>query len=576
MKLNKLFILLFLLQIQSISLEEYLDYKSPFHPTVSQNGMVVSQNIESSKIGAKILGAGGNAVDAAVAVGFSLATTLPRAGNLGGGGFMLIYIKDKKELFSIDYRSRSSLNSNLEDLFGSKLPQQIQENDYDLTKYDYKASAVPGTVYGLLEAHEKFGVLPLSEVLQPVIDQAKEGIIVSYDLHNAIGSTDQLMQDLESKKIYFKDNKPLPIGSVMKRPDLAQTFEAIAKQGKKGFYEGWVAEKIYSSMNKNGGFIDKNDLKQYSSKFRDPIGVNYRGYTIYTQGPPSGGGITFLTALNILNFYNLEKYKKDSSLTYHLLAEALRRGHNNRSHHVGDPDYYEVPVEDLLSKERSKILAKSISFDNASKATSIQKYNHLDESKDTTHFSVIDKQGNAVSNTYTLGYSFGSGVTIPGTGILMNNQMRNFAYKYGDNSIESRAASPGNRFAPGKRPMSTMHPVMVFDRKGQLSLITGSPGGSQIPAANLRLVTGVIDFNLHVGDATMLPRIHKDWPFTGIEHESTVSQDNLNLLNRIGHRLDLSDTIGSTQSIQIIDGVNHGFADTRRPNSGVSVEESNL
>ena len=576
MKLNKLFVLLFLLQIQSISLEEYLDYKSPFHPTVSQNGMVVSQNIESSKIGAKILGAGGNAVDAAVAVGFSLATTLPRAGNLGGGGFMLIYIKDKKELFSIDYRSRSSLNSNLEDLFGSKLPQQIQENDYDLTKYDYKASAVPGTVYGLLEAHEKFGVLPLSEVLQPVIDQAKEGIIVSYDLHNAIGSTDQLMQDLESKKIYFKDNKPLPIGSVMKRPDLAQTFEAIAKQGKKGFYEGWVAEKIYSSMNKNGGFIDKNDLKQYSSKFRDPIGVNYRGYTIYTQGPPSGGGITFLTALNILNFYNLEKYKKDSSLTYHLLAEALRRGHNNRSHHVGDPDYYEVPVEDLLSKERSKILAKSISFDSASKASSIQKYNHLDESKDTTHFSVIDKQGNAVSNTYTLGYSFGSGVTIPGTGILMNNQMRNFAYKYGDNSIESRAASPGNRFAPGKRPMSTMHPVMVFDRKGQLSLITGSPGGSQIPAANLRLVTGVIDFNLHVGDATMLPRIHKDWPFTGIEHESTVSQDNLNLLNRIGHRLDLSDTIGSTQSIQIIDGVNHGFADTRRPNSGVSVEESNL
>ena len=576
MKLNKLFVLLFLLQIQSISLEEYLDYKSPFHPTVSQNGMVVSQNIESSKIGAYILGSGGNAVDAAVAVGFSLATTLPRAGNLGGGGFMLIYIKDKKELFSIDYRSRSSLNSNLEDLFGSKLPQQIQENDYDLTKYDYKASAVPGTVYGLLEAHEKFGVLPLSEVLQPVIDQAKEGIIVSYDLHNAIGSTDQLMQDLESKKIYFKDNKPLPIGSVMKRPDLAQTFEAIAKQGKKGFYEGWVAEKIYSSMNKNGGFIDKNDLKQYSSKFRDPIGVNYRGYTVYTQGPPSGGGITFLTALNILNFYNLEKYKKDSSLTYHLLAEALRRGHNNRSHHVGDPDHYEVPVEDLLSKERSKILAKSISFDSASKATSIQKYNHLDESKDTTHFSVIDKQGNAVSNTYTLGYSFGSGVTIPGTGILMNNQMRNFAYKYGDNSIESRAASPGNRFAPGKRPMSTMHPVMVFDRKGQLSLITGSPGGSQIPAANLRLVTGVIDFNLHVGDATMLPRIHKDWPFTGIEHESTVSQDNLNLLNRIGHRLDLSDTIGSTQSIQIIDGVNYGFADTRRPNSGVSVEESNL
>ena len=575
MKLNKLFVLLFLLQIQSISLEEYLDYKSPFHPTVSQKGMVVSQNIESSKIGAKILGAGGNAVDAAVAVGFSLATTLPRAGNLGGGGFMLIYIKDKKELFSIDYRSRSSLNSNLEDLFDSKLPQQIQENDYDLTKYDYKASAVPGTVYGLLEAHEKFGVLPLSEVLQPVIDQAKEGIIVSYDLHNAIGSTDQLIQDPESKKIYFKDNKPLPIGSVMKRPDLAQTFEAIAKQGKKGFYEGWVAEKIYSSMNKNGGFIDKNDLKQYSSKFRDPIGVNYRGYTIYTQGPPSGGGITFLTALNVLSYYNLEKYRKDSSLTYHLLAEALRRGHNNRSHHVGDPDYYEVPTKGLISKGRAKLLAKNISFDKASRASAIQKYNYVEESRDTTHYSIVDRNGNAVSNTYTLGYSFGSGVTIPGTGILMNNQMRNFAYKYGDKSSSSRASSPGNRFEPGKRPMSTMHPVIVFNKKGELSLITGSPGGSQIPAANLRVVTGVIDFNLHVGDATMLPRIHKDWPYDDLDFESTVSQDNLNLLDRIGHQLELSDTIGSTQSIQIIDGINYGFADLRRPNAGVSIEKSN-
>ena len=257
------------------------------------------------------------------------------------------------------------------------------------------------------------------------------------------------------------------------------------------------------------------------------------------------------------------------------MAEALRRGHNNRSHHVGDPDYYDVPTEGLISKGRAKLLAKSISFDKASKASSIQKYNHIEESKDTTHFSVIDRNGNAVSNTYTLGYSFGSGVTIPGTGILMNNQMRNFAYKYGDASSISRASSPGNRFEPGKRPMSTMHPVMVFNKKGELSLITGSPGGSQIPAANLRVVTGVIDFDLHVGDATMLPRIHKDWPYADLDFESTVSQDNLNLLDRIGHQLELSDTIGSTQSIQIIDGINYGFADLRRPNAGVSIEKSN-
>ena len=574
MKFIRLFILFSLLYVQDVQVDAYLDYNSPFHPIVSNNGMVVSQNLESSEIGTQILEAGGNAVDAAVAVGFSLTTTLPRAGNLGGGGFMLIYLEKQKELFSIDYRSRSSLNSNLKDLFGSKSPPQIQDDDYDLTKYGYKASAVPGTVYGLLEAHEKFGKLSLDKVLKPVIEQAKSGIIVSYDLHNAIGSSDQLRKDPESRRIYFKNNLPIAIGSVMKRPDLARTFEAISINGKKGFYDGWVSEKIESSMNDNEGFIDKNDLMQYTSKFRDPIGVNYRGYSVYTQGPPSGGGVAFLTALNVLSYFNLKKYRKDSSLTYHLLAEALRRGHNNRSHHVGDPDFYNVPTKDLISKGRAKLLTKNIAFDKASRSSSIQKYNHIEESKDTTHYSVIDRDGNAVSNTYTLGYSFGSGVTIPGTGILMNNQMRNFAYKYGDKSSTSRASSPGNKFMPGKRPMSTMHPIMVFNKKDELFLITGSPGGSQIPAANLRVVTGIIDFDLHIGDATMLPRIHKDWPYEDFEFESTLSQDNLNILDKMGHRLKPSDTIGSTQSIQIIDGINYGFADLRRPNSGVSVEMS--
>ena len=575
MKFSRIIFFLLVTSIQNIQLEEYLDYQSPFHPTVTSKGMVVSQNHESSEIGVEILEAGGNAVDAAVAVGFSLAITLPRAGNIGGGGFMLIYIKESQELFSIDYRSRSSLNSNLEDLFGSKSPSQIKDADYDLTKYGYKASAVPGTVFGLLEAHERFGRLPLEKVLRPVIDQAKNGVIVSYDLHNAIGSSDQLRKDPESKRIYFKNNSPIEIGSLMKRPDLAKTFETIASEGKKGFYEGWVAQSIKASMEKNSGFIDINDLEQYSSKFRDPIGINYRGHSVYTQGPPSGGGIALLTALNILELYNLYKYTKDSSVTYHLLAESLRRGHNNRSHHVGDPDYYKVPTDGLISKGRAKSLAKSINFDKASKVSSIKKYNYIEEGKDTTHYSIIDSEGNAISNTYTLGYSFGSGVTIPGTGILMNNQMRNFAYKYGDKTSISRASSPGNKFDSGKRPMSTMHPVMVFDKNGDLSLITGSPGGSQIPAANLRVITGILDFDLHVGDATMLPRIHKDWPYSGIEYETTLSHDNKVILERIGHKLEQSDTIGSTQSIQIIDGINYGFADLRRPNAGVSIEKSN-
>ena len=244
MKFSRIIFFLLVTSIQNIQLEEYLDYQSPFHPTVTSKGMVVSQNHESSEIGVEILEAGGNAVDAAVAVGFSLAITLPRAGNIGGGGFMLIYIKESQELFSIDYRSRSSLNSNLEDLFGSKSPSQIKDADYDLTKYGYKASAVPGTVFGLLEAHERFGRLPLEKVLRPVIDQAKNGVIVSYDLHNAIGSSDQLRKDPESKRIYFKNNSPIEIGSLMKRPDLAKTFETIASEGKKGFYEGWVAQSL--------------------------------------------------------------------------------------------------------------------------------------------------------------------------------------------------------------------------------------------------------------------------------------------------------------------------------------------
>lgn len=575
MRFSRLIFFLFIISIQDIQLDEYLDYQSPFHPTVTSKGMVVSQNHESSEIGVQILEAGGNAVDAAVAVGFSLAITLPRAGNIGGGGFMLIYIKESQELFSIDYRSRSSLNSNLKDLFGSKSPSQIKDDDYDITKYGYKASAVPGTVFGLLEAHERFGRLPLKKVLRPVIDQAKNGVIVSYDLHNAIDSSEQLRKDPESKRIYFKNNNPVEIGSLMKRPDLAKTFETIASEGKKGFYQGWVAQSIKESMEKNRGFIDINDLEQYSSKFRDPIGINYRGNSVYTQGPPSGGGITLLTALNILEFYNLYKYRKDSSVTYHLLAESLRRGHNNRSHHVGDPDYYKVPTDGLISKGRAKSLAKSINFERASKVSSVKKYDYIEEGKDTTHYSIIDSEGNAISNTYTLGYSFGSGVTIPGTGILMNNQMRNFAYKYGDKSSISRASSPGNKFDSGKRPMSTMHPVMVFDKNGDLSLITGSPGGSQIPAANLRVITGILDFDLHVGDATMLPRIHKDWPYSGIEFEATLSHDNKVMLERIGHKLEQSDTIGSTQSIQIIDGKNYGFSDLRRPNAGVSIEKTN-
>ena len=571
MILKKL-ISLFLFSVSIQGGQDYIDYPHPFHPTSSLGGMVVSQSALSSDLGVKILDMGGNAVDAAVAVGFSLAITLPRAGNLGGGGFMLVYIKEKDELFYIDYRSQSPKNASIEKLLGVK---QIPDRDSELwnrVDYTYLASGIPGTVYGLLEAHKNFGKLDLKKIMEPVIEQAENGIVVSKDLSYVIEVTPQLRSDKESFSIYFNDGKPLKEFSVFKRPDLANTLREISLNGTKGFYEGVIADKIVKSMEDNNGLISHDDLKNYKSFFRMPIAIDYKGFKVYTASPPSGGGITLLTSLGVLNNFNITKYKSDSTKTYHYLAEALRRGHNNRSHFVGDPEYFDVPISELLSTERIKELVSSIDSNKASPVEDVKAFKKQEESKDTTHFSIIDKKGNAVSNTYTLGLSFGSGVTIPGTGILMNSQMNNFAYRYGDKNDIGRGASPGNRFEPGKKPMSTMAPTIVFDKNDDLFLITGSPGGSDIPAAILRVITGVIDFNLDIGEATMLPRIHKDWPYEGLEHERAVSRDIIRRLKSMGHKTEYENTIGSTQSIHIFKGVNYGFADLRRPNAAVSVQ----
>lgn len=559
----------------------YIDYESPYHPVVGESGMVVSQNYLSSDIGIQILNQGGNAIDAAVAVGFSLAVTLPRAGNLGGGGFMLVYIKERDEIFYIDYRSSSPLNSNLEELFNiintsdkpfKTIPKNFDDNKFDILDIGYKASAIPGTVAGLLEAHANFGKLELNQILDPVIKLANEGIRVTYDLHKAIESTPRLSFDQESKNIYFKDNLPIKENSILKLNDLANTISLISKNGRDGFYKGVTAKKIVKAMNTNGGFFTLKDLESYRPYIRAPLATNYRNNKVFTAGPPSGGGITLLTSLNILNQFNLKNLKSNSLPTYHLLSEAIRRGHNNRSSEVGDPLFYDVPTNELLSTKRIKELKKTINLNKASKASVIKPLSVINESRDTTHYSIIDSEGNAVSNTYTLGASFGSGVTIPGTGILLNNQMNNLMYKSGDVSKEGRGVSIGNRFKPGKRPMSTMAPVMIFNQKNELTLITGSPGGSYIPAAILRVITGVIDFDLSIGDATMLPRVHKDWPYIGIDYEKTLSSDIVYGLKKMGHKTVSNKTMGSTQSIHIVNGIRYGYADLRRPNASVSVQ----
>ena len=543
----------------------YIDYLSPFHPTVGQSGMVVSQNQASSDIGIQILDMGGNAVDAAVAVGFSLAITLPRAGNLGGGGFMLVYLKDEDKTIAVDFRSASPKNITQNDFLFLK-------NNYDQRRYGYKASGVPGTVAGLIQTHERYGKLPLRRILKPVINQARKGFDVSYDLNQAIGSANQIALDVESTNIYLKDNGPISEHSKMIRKDLAWTINEIAKNGDEAFYEGSIAKKIIQAMNENGGYISAKDLQEYQPRFSEPIKTTYRGSTVYAHPPPAGGAAVLLESLNILENFSVADMGAQSAQFLHLFAEALQRGHMDRSRFMGDPEFYDVPIQKIISKKRASTLAKKINLASVTPPGDLNPDSLFYEGENTTHYSIVDKYGNAVSNTYTLGYSFGSGVTIPGTGILMDNQMNNFAYRFGEEGIIDRSASEGNKFEPGKRPMSTMTPVIVFDENNALKLISGSPGGALIPAAVLRVITGIIDFDLNLGEATMLPRIHKDWPYESLRVEKGISSDTKKVLESFGHELEESKTMGSTQSILISSQGIEGYADLRRPNAGVAIQ----
>ena len=543
----------------------YIDYLSPFHPTIGQSGMVVSQNQASSDIGIQILDMGGNAVDAAVAVGFSLAITLPRAGNLGGGGFMLVYLKDEDKTIAVDFRSASPKNITQDDFLFLK-------NNYDQRRYGYKASGVPGTVAGLIQTHERYGKLPLRRILKPVINQARKGFDVSYDLNQAIGSANQIALDVESTNIYLKDNGPISEHSKMIRKDLAWTINEIAKNGDEAFYEGSIAKKIIQAMNENGGYISAKDLQEYQPRFSEPIKTTYRGSTVYAHPPPAGGAAVLLESLNILENFSVADMGAQSAQFLHLFAEALQRGHMDRSRFMGDPEFYDVPIQKIISKKRANTLAKKINLASVTPPRDLNPDSLFYEGENTTHYSIVDKDGNAVSNTYTLGYSFGSGVTIPGTGILMDNQMNNFAYRFGEEGIIDRSASEGNKFEPGKRPMSTMTPVIVFDENNALKLISGSPGGALIPAAVLRVITGIIDFDLNLGEATMLPRIHKDWPYESLRVEKGISSDTKKVLASFGHEIEESKTMGSTQSILISSQGIEGYADLRRPNAGVAIQ----
>jgi len=535
-----------------------LDYDHRVHPEKAKNYMVVSQNSLATDVGYEILQQGGNAIDAAVAVGFSLAVTLPRAGNLGGGGFMLIYKADSDKVHSIDYRSTAP----------NLAKSEMYLTNSGVKRFGNIVNAVPGTVAGLIKAHKEHGKLPLKKVLKPSIDLAKKGFKVSYDLNYALKwAKDHLQANkVSKKKFYINSNKPLPVDSLFRQPNLAKTLSLISRKGKKAFYSGEIAEWIVKDAKFNGGLIRKDDLASYKAKSRTPIETSYRGYRVVSMPPAASGGLVLLQTLNILENFNLSELGHNSASSLHILSESMIRAYADRTRFHGDPDFYQVPVKSLLDKNYAKKRANSINLSQKTPPDEISpgKGIQLDESKDTTHFSIVDSEGNAVANTYTLGSSFGSGVTVPKGGFLLNNQMRNFSHLYSKSEEVSLSTSEANKLESGKRMISTQTPTLVFNPEGNLQMILGSPGGGRIPNIITQVISNIIDHKLGFGEAVISPRINQRVK-GNLEMETGFSPDTLSILRTKGHVLKSSTTMGSVQAIFIKEGYLYGVSDTRRP-----------
>ena len=533
-----------------------LDYQSRIHPEIASDFMVVTQNKHATEVGYDILRKGGNAVDASVAVGFALAVTLPRAGNLGGGGFVLIYDKESDEISAIDYRSAAP-SSATSDLF--------LEKD-KVIRFGHLVNAVPGSVAGLLKAHQDHGSLPLDDLLKPAISLANEGFEVTHDLNYVLewGKESMLANQASKDKFYDLNEAPVAVRSILKQPNLAKTLLKISKKGSEIFYKGEIAKWISEESLSSGGLITMEDMAAYKAKLREPIETSYRGYRVVTMPPTASGGLVLLQTLNILENFDLKELGHNSAKTVHLLSESMQRAYADRAAYHGDPDYYEVPIKQMLNRKYSRDLANQISETRTPNgkifAGDLRKY---DESPDTTHFSIIDSKGNAVSNTYTLGSSFGSGVTIKKGGFLMNNQMRNFSHFYGREDVKF-GTSEANKLEPGKRMISTQTPTLVFKPDGQLLMILGSPGGGRIPNIITQVISNVIDHNMSFSEAVLAPRINQRLEGK-LQLETGFSPDTIQLLKRRGHEPEISTTMGSVQAIFLENETIYGVADTRRP-----------
>jgi gamma-glutamyltranspeptidase / glutathione hydrolase len=541
----------------------------------SKDGLVVCTTGIACDLGAAVLARGGNAVDAAVATAFALAVTHPSAGNIGGGGFMVVRAPNGRAA-AFDYREKAPLKATR-----TMYLDKDGKIDRSLTAQGYLAPGVPGTVRGLALAHRRFGLLPWKDVVMPAADLAAQGFVLSdalaRSLNTQLGGT--MGQFPSSVDAYGKpDGGSWSAGDRLVLPDLAKTLRAIAIDGPDAFYTGWIADAIAEDMQAHGGLITKEDLARYQAKERAPVRGRYRGHDVISMPPPSSGGVALIEMLNVLERYDLASKGRGSAETLHLEIEAMRRAYLDRARYLGDPDFVRVPVARLTSKPYARTVAASIHLDRASSSLELGKdivTAAPAEADETTHFSVVDRSGMAVANTYTLEGGYGSRVVVRGAGFLLNNEMGDFNKKPGETNAQGDIGTAANLIDPGKRMLSSMTPTIVA-KNGRLVLVTGSPGSRTIPNTVLSVVLGVTTFGLNVRDAVDAFRIHHQWlPDRVTIEENGADAAVVQRLRALGHTVNVQGEQGDANSILIdAHGVAWGANDRRSPDGKVSVPET--
>jgi gamma-glutamyltranspeptidase/glutathione hydrolase len=505
------------------------------HAVVAEHGMVVAQEKIAARIGADVLRRGGNAVDAAVATGFAMAVTYPRAGNIGGGGFMVIHSRDHNEDAAIDYRETAPAATTSDIFLGADgKPDIAKSRDSAL------GIGVPGTVAGLAVALDKYGSgnFTLADLVKPGIALATDGTEITDDSADTLPDWHKrLARWPASARIFSRaDGTSLREGDRLVQTDLAATLSAIAEQGPRGFYEGPVAEKLVKAIGDAGGIMTLDDLKSYRPVIRAPVRGTYRGYDIISMPQPSSGGVVLLEILNILEGFPMHDMKQGSAPSLHVMIEAMKRAYADRARYLGDPAFVKAPIATLISKDYAAKQRASIDLDHATPWTDALAATPPHEGDNTTHFSVVDSRGNAVSNTYTMNYSYGVGLIAEGTGVLLNNELDDFTAAPGASNAYGLVGFEANLPGPGKRPLSSMSPTIVM-KDGKAVLVTGSPGGSRIISAVLQIIVDVLDYDMDVAAAVAAPRLHHQWLPDEVRIERGFADDTLAGLKARGHRL---------------------------------------